>query len=1153
MAKAALRPSDTNAPAASGKSILSFKDLAEYDDVLTDLLLDIPFLGMKTKKMNIQYHLDEDAAKAISAMTSPPRSRESSCHHLPAASVSSFMASNSSPRPLKDILNAKLIITPSKNTSTLLEPDDDQEDAAITIIEPSITKRSSLPYYTRLLAVRRNSVDLDAVAAVVVDLIYCGIRYDRSLDRTAAAILELVTNSPSDTLQDIFLPYSTALAGRTPKQLNDLKTHAKKYLQMYHPEAGYEVARTTRYIPATGKVEACVIATRKFVKGEVMNFCTGVFTAMTLEDEDYAKTRDFSIISLSSSKRDSLFLGPARFVNHDCEANMEFTFKGRGSLTFRVVQDINIGDEMTTFYSASYFGEANRECLCRSCEKNGRGFYARYGSNVLKPVAPQLSRQLPGRKAKVPTNYGPVSHSTPSREAEDNEEAEPFTTDYHTTFMEQGLCSICKSSLDDRKMEEFNNDPVAETLGRIPLGIRCGRCRRHYRLYGLEWPRRPSFHRAANHPVRARSPDSIRKSPPDAVLRPALPVKQVLEKETTKSPSPAPEPGDAILLPDTLEDYKDYCVIVAGVNASGEREMPGAMPTTFDRPHLVFVSPGSQRFPFWWPALIVPDCEEDLSMPKLPKTLGNDGVIHRVRYTETSHYGFVPQFDMRMFNPKTEPYISFAKHPAFPKDLGVINALEYLRKGRYPHKWKYFGDWKLPEHERRSETFQRKRRLSHRFGPDGASDVDSFTSEGRPSRRQTSELVASDLDHGRHREQPTSSLATQHSKACKPSKGKTKVAVSATDDTLKPVFVDGPQKMPVVVELDFEWESWLCRTDVELAFDLHQEKWQSYPRIPAYPLDNFQTARRTSDEDRLSSDESEEASSSPRLSKRNCFHYKSGHSRFFAPEDKGDGEYPQSSTNGNVGVDSITNISIITDAPMSSDSYNDETSNNAISNTTQRTINGTELIIIDDDDESSISAGHHTSVHSRVANPFDRLPDYGRVFDEDDENGYEQEHLPNGSSASTDGSPSQPTGGVPAKKIWSHNEISRQKSSSGSRRLSSQVPTVIDLVDGEDFLKRDPNATSSPSLAAVGSSRVKIHHAPTKRTLETVVISDDDDGGSEISRNRPPTASDSSYERHSSNNNIRLHEPIDIIGSRNLGGDSLSRKRRRMDAATKIL
>ncbi len=38
-------------------------------------------------------------------------------------------------------------------------------------------------------------------------------------------------------------------------------------------------------------------------------------------------------------------------------------------VSFKVVKPIKVGEEITTFYSANYFGVNNQECLCVTCEK----------------------------------------------------------------------------------------------------------------------------------------------------------------------------------------------------------------------------------------------------------------------------------------------------------------------------------------------------------------------------------------------------------------------------------------------------------------------------------------------------------------------------------------------------------------------------------------------------------------------------------------------------------------------------------------------------------------------------------------------------------------------------------------------------------------
>jgi histone-lysine N-methyltransferase SUV420H len=110
---------------------------------------------------------------------------------------------------------------------------------------------------------------------------------------------------------------------------------------------------------------------------------------MTEEEEQHMKSsrRDFSIVVSSRNKSASLFLGPARFANHDCGANARLMTTGSAGMEIIAVRDIEIGEEITVSYGKSshssdarkfliletgenYFGEDNCECLCVTCEEN---------------------------------------------------------------------------------------------------------------------------------------------------------------------------------------------------------------------------------------------------------------------------------------------------------------------------------------------------------------------------------------------------------------------------------------------------------------------------------------------------------------------------------------------------------------------------------------------------------------------------------------------------------------------------------------------------------------------------------------------------------------------------------------------------------------
>jgi len=151
---------------------------------------------------------------------------------------------------------------------------------------------------------------------------------------------------------------------------------------MYLPSAPFEVCTTERYRSSgAGKLEACALATAPIKNGSIIPALSGIFLTLTRDEEERLKDadKDWSVL-ISGRKRNAagLFLGPGRFVNHDCNANTKFkNFEGReGKVGFVAIKDITVGEEITTFYGRDYFGEENELCLCKTCESLGRGGYS---------------------------------------------------------------------------------------------------------------------------------------------------------------------------------------------------------------------------------------------------------------------------------------------------------------------------------------------------------------------------------------------------------------------------------------------------------------------------------------------------------------------------------------------------------------------------------------------------------------------------------------------------------------------------------------------------------------------------------------------------------------------------------------------------------
>lgn len=155
---------------------------------------------------------------------------------------------------------------------------------------------------------------------------------------------------------------------KTLKQKLDFKQHLRRYTQIYLPDCPFEVSSTNRYTVTTH--EASIVARRFIKRNESIKYLSGIQVVITPEEEaDLAvRKKDFSIVVSSRNRMTSLFMGPARFANHDCGANAKLVITGQAGIDIVAVRSIDVGEEITVTYGENYFGVDNCECLCQTCE-----------------------------------------------------------------------------------------------------------------------------------------------------------------------------------------------------------------------------------------------------------------------------------------------------------------------------------------------------------------------------------------------------------------------------------------------------------------------------------------------------------------------------------------------------------------------------------------------------------------------------------------------------------------------------------------------------------------------------------------------------------------------------------------------------------------
>lgn len=174
---------------------------------------------------------------------------------------------------------------------------------------------------------------------------------------------------------------------RTPKEKEDFKSHVRRYMSIYLPNCPFEVNATNRYTIVS--YEASVTARQYIKRNEPIKYLAGIQVVITPEEEAQMALRkkDFSLVVSSRTKSTSIFMGPARLCNHDCDANARLVTRGHAGIEIIACRDIEVGDEITVTYGENYFGEDNCECLCRTCEATFANGWKAEGSDIALTVS----------------------------------------------------------------------------------------------------------------------------------------------------------------------------------------------------------------------------------------------------------------------------------------------------------------------------------------------------------------------------------------------------------------------------------------------------------------------------------------------------------------------------------------------------------------------------------------------------------------------------------------------------------------------------------------------------------------------------------------------------------------------------------------------
>ncbi|KAH8696016.1 SET domain protein [Talaromyces proteolyticus] len=243
------------------------------------------------------------------------------------------------------------------------------------------------------------------------------------------------------------------------------KRHLRKYINIYLPECPFEISTTNRY--TITEQEATVVARRDIKRGQEIKYLCGTLVSMTRQEElDLDLNRkDFSIVMSSRRKSPSLFLGPARFANHDCDANGRLATRGSDGMQVVAVRDIDAGEEITVSYGEDYFGIDNCECLCESCERAIRNGWS------LSISAPGSQTSTPVRdEGELATLRSSQSSQSRKRKAETDFDSDSSTCSTPRDLRLRNEMSLAETTITTsskkRKFDGYGDNPSPTTPGK---------------------------------------------------------------------------------------------------------------------------------------------------------------------------------------------------------------------------------------------------------------------------------------------------------------------------------------------------------------------------------------------------------------------------------------------------------------------------------------------------------------------------------------------------------------------------------------------------------------------------------------------------------------------------------------------------------------
>ncbi|KAI0236006.1 histone lysine methyltransferase Set9 [Massospora cicadina] len=491
--------------------------------------------------------------------------------------------------------------------------------------------------------------------------IFLNVIQKQALETATSELSRFLSRPSSNNLPSLLASHGLLPRAFSPTS-KPLKDHIRRFLMMYHPDAGFEICNTRQYDRLETDLndrpsftQACILATKDFNKDDTIQLLHGLFSPLASHQLDKLKSdwADFSVMILSRSHKSCLLLGPARFVNHDCNPNTVFQFHDTRSIVFKARRRIEFGEEITVSYGDNYFGIGNCECLCGTCEstvllpKSSNAPYFLKNSK-LKESSTTDSEDQPGftvKREKAPDFVSLLASLPGDFNLEDFRlglSASPtrLTPTQLKAFSDPGTkkeCIWCHNVANNPILPRVHQPNIflaplegdastAAKVGRLShvskyvheLGddtMLCLRCNRHYELFALPWPFR-------------KYPSNIQRG---FFQKPLAGTRSKLAK-------PLPKLSFILRIPEGYFESKERADHVSLPRPENGNGVETLKPSILDRYPLVLVGKQLSLKSRCWPGLILPDTLIRLLSPSSEP--GTEMIIYRLA---DGHFKTVPK------------------------------------------------------------------------------------------------------------------------------------------------------------------------------------------------------------------------------------------------------------------------------------------------------------------------------------------------------------------------------------------------------------------------------------------------------------------------------------------------------------------------------